>query len=669
MIKLKIKKTLNKAAVWALVIGACLMLGFLSFGGMYALIPLCSLAATAFGLSVAYEGEIYMQNIKNSLKKLFKFNYLKDELAKKYLLNHFVPEKNGGNDAPNNDEVPPFFAMYEEQLRLLYQFQGKRLKKGSVGDFQQRQLKKRVRDMESWFALQLFHDANEDPNTLTSEERDLRAWLSKHGQQTSQQDFNKQNKYAKGAKIFSLVAGTFMTLAATYLLVDAFSVIPLFAGLSFAYWPLFIVPMSIMAGFAYGLLTYNAMTDMFMHNPLQKRLLKIKNDFKNGLTFKKVAVAILAVLLIGLAITLTICTAGTWWTIAKSARPLFAFMGKFPRFIMGLINPIINAISGIVFNLANTSESLELIDHGFTDEHAHHEHHKQSHGHDHEHKKKSNARLYERLTSFWEKYLKNENKLQALNPFRLLLKITILPLRFLLFLGHLISIGFTADRVPGMPKIASALLGAISEGFEDFHYFVPHTNHHCHHDNKTMFKEHLGAGHGHSHEADIPTWLLKIIFSPVYLLATLWDMSCSRWHKDKEKHLTFTQAWEKQNGIEPYEDVELQKHEMDVKDNRTSIPWLAHETIHRIERFKKTHLATSWIGKKCHEEKREALTALQTKLRQCATKEDVQKTVNDEIQQPNPSYKKHRFFNQGETETWRFVNHELLQNGACEMQR
>ncbi len=41
----------------------------------------------------------------------------------------------------------------------------------------------------------------------------------------------------------------------------------------------------------------------------------------------------------------------------------------------------------------------------------------------------------------------------------------------LLFLGHLISIGLTADRMPGVPAIVSALSGIISEGLEDFHYF------------------------------------------------------------------------------------------------------------------------------------------------------------------------------------------------------
>ena len=50
-----------------LTFGASLILGFLSFSGMYILVPMFPVAFAAFGLSVAYEGEIYLQNIKHRL--------------------------------------------------------------------------------------------------------------------------------------------------------------------------------------------------------------------------------------------------------------------------------------------------------------------------------------------------------------------------------------------------------------------------------------------------------------------------------------------------------------------------------------------------------------------------------------------------------------------------
>ncbi len=113
----------------------------------------------------------------------------------------------------------------------------------------------------------------------------------------------------------------------------------------------------------------------------------------------------------------------------------------------------------------------------------------------------------------------HENTLQQLNPFRLVLFLTITPLRVCFFLGHLISIGVTADRVPGVSKFFSALLGIVSEFFEDLHYFVevPHA-----HDRKTLLKERLSSGAGHTHQEDLPKRLLLLITYPLRLLSDAW---------------------------------------------------------------------------------------------------------------------------------------------------
>ena len=76
---MKLKKIPYHLTLLLLTSGASLILGFLSFGGMLALSPLLPLAFAAFALSVAYEGEIYLQNIKGALNKLFKYNHMKNE--------------------------------------------------------------------------------------------------------------------------------------------------------------------------------------------------------------------------------------------------------------------------------------------------------------------------------------------------------------------------------------------------------------------------------------------------------------------------------------------------------------------------------------------------------------------------------------------------------------
>ena len=86
---MKIKKIPFSLATWVLMAGASLTIGLLVFGGTLAIWPVLPAAVAAFVLSVAYEGEIYLQNIKGSLKKLFKSNQLERQLAKACLLEHF----------------------------------------------------------------------------------------------------------------------------------------------------------------------------------------------------------------------------------------------------------------------------------------------------------------------------------------------------------------------------------------------------------------------------------------------------------------------------------------------------------------------------------------------------------------------------------------------------
>lgn len=90
-----------------LTIGASLTLGLLSFSGTFILtanVPLAiGLASSAFVLSTMYEGQIYMKNIKNSLKKLFFPSFMKQEMARQFL-NELTEQQ-----TLNNQNMPPLF--------------------------------------------------------------------------------------------------------------------------------------------------------------------------------------------------------------------------------------------------------------------------------------------------------------------------------------------------------------------------------------------------------------------------------------------------------------------------------------------------------------------------------------------------------------------------------
>lgn len=623
-----LKKIPYKLSLLLLTIGASLILGFLSFSGMYALWPVLPLAFVTFGLSVAYEGEIYLQNIKGSLKKLFKSNYLENSLAKDYLLNHFPKNT-------KEEDCPQFFRDYKAQLKLLRAFGHKELDKESKK--RKKQIEKTLSDMEKWFALQLF--ANKTTGDVDDSDYavNLRIWLADHQQKEYQEKLEERGLYYDITKAFSILAGFFMGLGSTYLMVEAFAVIPFVATIPFAIWPAIILPLAAIAGTAYGMLTFNTITDIINNDTVIKWYNKIRDDLSKGFTLRNVFIASMATFLVGLAVALTVCTAGTWWTIATNARPLFDWMKSLPglSFIMGVINPIITGFSAIFFNIQNSAESLEMVDEA----------------------SKSNKNIFEEIYNYFAKGFKHlvetENWLQIINPFRLLLKLTITPLRILLFLGHLVSIALTADRMPGVPQIVSMLIAIISEGFEDAHYFAgglsdDEDHDHEHKSFEELLQERFEEEGGHDHSEDIPTWLLQTAASPVYALAALWDWAFSKLNQapaadatsqtnKKPQVISFQDAWNKQRGIAKKEHVEL-----DPEAKRPSKAWQQAHAIAQITRFQNKQLKNATFGRDLADAKSIELEHLKAEIRNLKQEDSLVETL--ERAKNQPVYNQHRLF-------------------------
>ncbi|WP_051131837.1 hypothetical protein [Legionella tunisiensis] len=349
--KVKPRKIPYYLLLLLLATGASLILGLLSFGGMFVLFPTLTVAGMALTLSVAYEGEIYLQNIRGALQKLFfKNDYLQNHLAKEYLLEKF----------PNTKEkCPQFFKDYEAQLHLLHEFGHKRLSKEDAA--RKRLIEKNLRDMEKWFASQLFPKSYR--HALSDYESELSEWLAQNNQLEHIELLEQRRATYNAVKIFSLFAGFFMGYGTTYLLVEAFEVIPFLAAIPAASLPMLIVPMAIIAGSAYGFLTFNAVTDMINNDTVRNWYYKIRRHVQEeGFTPRNTFITVTALFLLTLTLALTACTAGTWWTVAQNTRPLFAWMGRVPSYVMGFLNPLITSMSALVFNMENTSESLEMIE-------------------------------------------------------------------------------------------------------------------------------------------------------------------------------------------------------------------------------------------------------------------------------------------------------------------
>lgn len=527
MIIMNFKKLPYYLLLILLTLGASLIIGLLSFGGLYVLWPSLIFASFAFILSVAYEGEIYFQNIKGALDKLFKPNYLPLETARTFLKDYFPHHL-------SESQWPQFFKDYAATLKQL-PCENQPLNKQKRAE--KRKIEKKLRDMERLFA-RILGLPGKDVSRLSKDEQALREYLMHYkplpGTQKAtfeslpekyQALIKKHQKLFSAAQIFSALTAIFMGFGTTYLLLETFAVIPFLAAIPLSIVPILIVPMAIISGVAYGLLTYNTITNIIKNDRIRARFNKLYHDYKtNGLTWRNALMMTATFVLGSLAIMLTLCTAGTWWTIVKQTPPLFKWMRKLPSFVMGIITPIVTSIAALAFNLENSCESLDMIDEATQER----------------------LDLKKKWAEFKHKLnlrRQQENIGQLLNPFRLIIVCTIFPLRLTLFLGHLISIGVTADRVPGLTKIFSACLGFVSEFFEDLHYFVKHKHKHSH-DIRSLLNERLSDEHEHSHDNDLPTRILNFVALPLYALSSLWNYVSSQFNP-KERRIEFASLFQK----------------------------------------------------------------------------------------------------------------------------
>ncbi|MBA2648351.1 MAG: hypothetical protein H0U75_01925 [Legionella sp.] len=612
-----------------LTIGASVTLGLLSFAGMFAflakllalgiVLPVLPIAIGSMVLAILYESEIFHVNIKGAAKQMFKKSYFNHLLAKEYLLEHTVANI-------HKDDCPEFFKDYAKIVQQLSKYAHKGLEKQSKLD--KKAIEKTLKDMENVLALALFAPQGAYKSGYCEE---LSIWLRKNGQQQAWQTRLKDRLFHFGWKnfgwvnIFCLVAGLFSGLGMPFLFAEFIATSAAFITIPFAVW-MCLLP-CCMVGTC--MVTYYSLSKFINHDTIKKWFNVIAQGWsKNGLTFTNVTITAGIIALLILALGLTLCTGGTWMTVASSDS-LVAWVKRLPTFILGVLNPIVVTIYSGIFNIQNIAETLDML------------------------------KNMENPFISWKKSLfkivhsmrNTENWFQRVNPFRIILKITFTPLRIILFLGHLASIAACTDRVPGFSEIWAFFIALINECLEDGHYFFKEAPHIHVFEGGTMIidhgdhvhicmgaddllaealMEHLDASHSHNHDTDIPTQILRAVFSPLYLSATLWDWGFGQLNVGNGKvKLTFIQTFKKQMGIEEEkvykEPVELSKG------------WLREQANYRVEKFKTSHFK-NLFGKEAADAK-DKITVLND------FQKDI-KNLNKDLQTTLTSAVKSGLFNQ-----------------------
>ena len=607
--------------------GASLILGLLSFGGMYSLWPLLIPAFSSFVLSVIYEFEIYSQNLSRAFDKLFMGDYFEKQLPKYYLLHYFqkgeIKQIEMLKEKINTLEEAILLTPQEitQQLKKL-QTQLERTKENQKKLAHQiKTVKNKTNTPEGAKALIAQRLARQNaakqvkiikdkidtleeakalkPDEITQEIKNLQSKLEEakdktnnrlpffkvyenalHRKDKTETDYLKklfdeqinrgktfkesESPYMRHAKslhaflhapqangaqsiyeeyqynknrrpwlipalkAFAMITALSMGLYTTYLLVELFSLVPLLTAIPTVLLPVIIVPCSIIAGVAYGALTFNAVTNLAANNTLFVWVQTIRNKVnKEGWTAANITMAATVGFLSSLALILTVCSAGTCWAIVNQVPPLFAWMRRIPSFIMQSINPIIMWFAAFAFNIENTSGTL----------------HEQF------------SPPAEEQPSWWEKlktayhnsikYLREkENPLQWINPPRAIL-LLVLSLRDVLFAGHLVSIAVTTVRIPFLSQLFSSAAGFVGEYFEDKDYF---SGGHVHSDDiDTLLYEDLAESQGHDHgKEDFPSWLVGQLARPFHHYSARWEAGFSTLNYDKKTYITYEESWERQ---------------------------------------------------------------------------------------------------------------------------
>ncbi len=531
------KQAAHRRAINAfLTLGASLTLGLLSFGGLYAILPVLPLGIAAFWLSTIYEGEIYSSNIRDALKKLLDKNHYKISMAETLIAKIEKECQSQGK------QLPSFFTDYFAQrdhcikLKHIHNKNEEQKKKALMAN-------KRLALMQQFFMQTLFHGQVNDLPYANSLHQFLQELELKDG--TNKESLIKETtdkkRWIRRGFYFSLASGALFGLGTMYLLLESIAHLT-FITISVSALPYIILPLATLSGISYVFLIYNSLSDMIWNETLNNWFKELKHDIKKSSLAKASLLVMATGLLLTLGVVLTICTAGTWWTIGKQSTRGLPFLQKIPKLVTNVLLPFFTGLAALIFTLENTKDSMDLVRHDIFNDCESIEEGQSCF-------KESQVSIWSKAWQFfivslslllspitymvgevYEQYKDENNLLQVFNPFRFALTLIEAPIQFIGFILHILSIGVTTDRIPGVSPIFSTLFSATSEGFEDLHYFFL---------SKKKRDEHCN----HSH--DLPSQIYKVALSPLYALSALWRWPASYF---SEKPLTFKQAFALQFG-------------------------------------------------------------------------------------------------------------------------
>ncbi len=361
------------------------------------------------------------------------------------------------------------------------------------------------------------------------------------------------------AFVIAAFSGLIMGIGTTYLIMEAVAVIPWLMLLPLSLFPPVIGPLAVIAGAAYGLLIYNSLTDILLDNPAKKFIDRIRAISSQEMTFKRILILSLSLVLFLVTIFLTMCTAGTWLTVFHKTKPLVAWLSVIPNVLLNIIIPILIGISVLPFSFQSVSNTLEGLEANPSLDRAiialNPRNWRAPTGRLPHSLAEASEWLSERM---WQQWVPDflgitadefalETDMQKKNPYRIVYRLFFEPLRNFIFIGHLVSAGATSDQIEGQVWL-SFWLNFWFECVEDWDWIWGRA-HVDDIDTVDLLKERAQKADDHNHDKNLPMRLLKFVFEPILQRAAQWDNKHRNLGRGDEDNVQ--KRYEKIQGLQP----------------------------------------------------------------------------------------------------------------------
>ncbi len=524
-------------------LGAIALLGILSYSGMLYLTGNVIASLVSAGLAVLIEGEIYKRNILSGVSKFLEFGQFveRDSYVNKLkeLSDKFHDPKSA--DCDNSGRT----SLLKDYYSLRHY--KKKLEHAKVrSEEQEKELERcetRISEIEEFF-IRYMNDGL-DPNNIIEQRlsKGLDHYLINDKTEilnTLRSNISWEQMWLWLSTPFTVGGGIMAMLVAVAQLPEAL------VALNIAITPtltmLAIWPLAFLGGIGLMLITYNTFVEVIHNKKWVKHWKVFNQNIKEASTLGSVLHVVSMALITGLAIFATIATASTWWIAAQTGVTLFPLLSTLTvrlQMILISVGATLFALGQIVFEYVNSLESHATITRGQS---------RKGLTKDQEQylSKLSTVRqffavpLLQALNDY-DSWLRKP-LCERINPFTWIIKIIEYPFRLVIFIGHLISIGVTGDRLGNIHPAVTSTVGALQEGMTDLHY--------------------VWSGKCGHHHYDFAGLFLDVLLSPLKLLATGWNFISGE--KDFSEQLRKTFGRGKIKEIKKYvPSAELQHYEVD----------------------------------------------------------------------------------------------------------